>query len=176
MSCTRVYLQWRFGRSFKSRWQYWWRTTSSANETWTKSLYRFRVNCTCTYPVVNDRWGATDVASLPFHFILFSASLTASQNCNPVHSAKLFSQHFFCRSLLLPPCTVPYKIVLASPDDLDTCPNVHFNLRFFTVVKISSYGPMAWLILSLTASLVMWSLYEMPSSFVKHIISVSCNH
>ena len=120
MSCTRVYLQWRFGRSFKSRWQYWWRTTSSANETWTKSLYRFRVNCTCTYPVVNDRWGATDVASLPLHFILFSASLTASQNCNPVHSAILFSQHFFCRSLLLPPCTVPYKIVLVSPDDLDT--------------------------------------------------------
>ena len=107
-------------------------------KTWTKRLYRFRVNCTCTYPVVNDHWGATDVASLPLHFILFSASLTASQNCNPVHSAKLFFQHFFCRSLLLPPCTVPYKIVLASPDDLDTCPNVHFNLRFFTVVKISS--------------------------------------
>ena len=32
----------------------------------------------------------------------------------------LFSQHFFCRSLLLLPCTVPYKIVLVSPDDLDT--------------------------------------------------------
>ena len=37
----------------------------------------------------------------------------------------------------LPPCTVPCKMVLASPADLDTCPN-HFNLRFFTVVKISS--------------------------------------
>ena len=40
-----------------------------------------------TYPVVNDRWGATGVATLfSLHFILFSASLTASQNFNPVHS------------------------------------------------------------------------------------------
>ena len=34
---------------------------------------------------------------------------------------------------------------------------------------------MACLILSLTASLVMWSLYEMSSSFLKHLISVACN-
>ena len=46
---------------------------------------------------------------------------------------RLFSQRFFGRPLLLPPCTVPCKIVLASPDDLDTCPN-HFNLHFFTVL------------------------------------------
>ena len=66
-------------------------------------------SCTCTYPVVNDLWGATDVATLSLHFILFSASLTASQNFNPVHSAILFSQSFFCWPLLLPPCTVPVK-------------------------------------------------------------------
>ena len=34
---------------------------------------------------------------------------------------------------------------------------------------------MACLILSLTASLVMWSPYEMPSSFLKHLILVACN-
>ena len=102
-----------------------------------KGEYMLRNDCTCTYPLVNDRWGATDVAALSLHFILFSASLTAWQNFNPVHSAMLFSQRFFCRPLLLPPCTVPCKIVLASPGDLDTCPN-HFNLRFLTVVKISS--------------------------------------
>ena len=82
-----------------------------------------RTTCTCAYPVANDRWGATDVATLSLHFILFSASLTAWQNFNTVHSAMLFSQRFFCRPLLLPPCTVPCKIVLASPDDLDKCPN-----------------------------------------------------
>ena len=37
------------------------------------------------------------------------------------------------------PCTyrVVVVIVLVSPADLDTCPN-DFNLRFFTMVKISS--------------------------------------
>ena len=127
-------------------------------------------DCTCTclhkhlsrsqWPL--DRHGRCN----PLPPFLFSASLTESQNFNPLHSAILFSQRFFCRSLLLPPCTFPCKIVLASPDDLDTCPN-HFTLRFFTLLNISSLGSMACLILSLTASLVMWSLYEMPSSFLK---------
>ena len=81
----------------------------------------------CTYPVVmvHDRWGATDIAALSLHLILLSASLRALQNFNQVHSEILFSQRFFCRPLLLPPCT------------LDTRPN-HLNLRFLTVVKISS--------------------------------------
>ena len=121
------------------------------------NLCYFSCSCTSTYPIVNDRWGTTDIATLSLHLILFSASLTAFQNFNPVHSEILFSQLFFCWPLLLPPCTVPSvpcKVVFASPDDLDTFPN-HFNLRFFTVVKISSSGPMACLILSLTASLVM---------------------
>ena len=34
---------------------------------------------------------------------------------------------------------------------------------------------MACLILSLTASLVMWFLNEMPSSVLKHLISVASN-
>ena len=34
---------------------------------------------------------------------------------------------------------------------------------------------MACLNLSLAASLVMWSLYEMPNSFLKHLISAACN-
>ena len=78
-------------------------------------------SCTCTYPVVNDLWGATDVATLSLHFILFSAFLTASQNFNPVHSAMLFSQRFFCRPLLLPSCSVPCKIVLIHAQTTLTC-------------------------------------------------------
>ena len=62
----------------------------------------------------------------PFYLILLSDSPRASQNLNLVHSEILFSQRFFCLPLLLPPCTVPCKIVLASPADLGTCPN-HFN-------------------------------------------------
>ena len=62
----------------------------------------------------------------PFYLILLSDSPRASQNLNPVHSEILFSRRFFCLPLLLSPCTVPCKIVLASPADLGTCPN-HFN-------------------------------------------------
>ena len=61
-----------------------------------------------------------------------------------------------------PPYTVPCRIVWASPADLSTYPN-HFNLHFFTVVKVLLWDPMACLILHVTASLVMWFLYEMPT-------------
>ena len=61
-----------------------------------------------------------------------------------------------------PPYTVPYRIVWASPADLSTYPN-HFNLHFFIVVKVLLWDPMACRILYLTASLVMWFLYEMPT-------------
>ena len=33
-----------------------------------------------------DRWGATDIATLSLHLILFSAFLRMLQNFNPVHS------------------------------------------------------------------------------------------
>ena len=131
--------------------------------------------CICTYPAVSDRALGRHRRCNPlppiYFVISFSYGVAKLQPCP-------FSDVVFPTLLLSapssPPCTVPCKIVLASPDDLDTCPN-HFNLRFFTVVKISSWGPMACLILSLTASLVMWSLYEMPSSFRKHLISVAYN-
>ena len=92
----------------------------------TMHLHLSRAHCDC--------WSATDLASLSLHLILLSASLRASQNFSPCRSEMLFSQRFFCQPLLLPPCTVPCKIGSA---DLDTCAN-HFNLRFFTVVKMSS--------------------------------------
>ena len=50
-------------------------------------------------------------------------------------------QRFFCWPLLLLPCTVPCKIVLANPADLDTCPN-HFNT---TVYTLRVYNKSWWL-------------------------------
>ena len=73
-------------------------------------------------------------------------------------------------ALSLQPCLLEDEVKKASPADVYTCPN-HLNLRFFTVVMISSKGPMTCLILFLTTLLVMWSLYEMSSSFLKHHIS-----
>ena len=81
-----------------------------------------------------DRWCATNPATLSLHLILFSTSLSVLQNCR---LRDIIFPMLLLLPLLLPPCTVPCKIVLVSPADLDTCPN-HIHLHFFTVVDISS--------------------------------------
>ena len=53
---------------------------------------------------------------------LSSALLRLSLNVCPVHSVMLSSHVLLCLPLFLFPCTVPYRIVLASSDDLVTCP------------------------------------------------------
>ena len=121
----------------------------------------------CTYPVVMVTVGAARTyqpfPSFGFCFQLLLSEGVATFQPSPLRNYSPNDASFvgpFFSLLALVPC----KIVLASPDDLDTCPN-HFYLRFYTVVKISlSWGPMAYLILSVAASLVMWSLYERPSS------------
>ena len=105
-------------------------------EIWCWSLLGLKeLNCiachgACTYKfnnVVMVTIGAPRTKQpFPFYLILVSHSPRASQNLNPVHSEILFSQRFFCLPLLLPPCTVLCKIVLASPANLGTCQN-HFN-------------------------------------------------
>ena len=83
-----------------------------------------------------DRWDDTDdLATSSLHSSRLSAFLMAAYSVMPVHSGMLSSRLFFCLPLLLPPCTVPCRIVLASPADLVTCP-YHFSLRLFTVVKM----------------------------------------
>ena len=97
-------------------------------------------------------------------FLAFCSSIFHSR---PVHSLMLSSHRFFCLPLRLPPWTVPCRIVLASPDDRVTCP-YHLSLHLFTEARRSSYSPMAFTILAFTSSLVMWSLYEIPRSLLKH--------
>ena len=121
-----------------------------------------------------DRWGTTvDFTTSFLHSSRFSAFRSMMFHSRPVHSLMLSSHRFLCLPLRLPPWTVPRRVVLASPDDRVTCPN-HFSLRLFTVVKRSSYSPMAFPILAFTSSLVMWSLYEIPRSLRKHLISNAC--
>lgn len=85
----------------------------------------------------------------------------------------LSSHRFLCLPFRLPPCTVPCRIVLASPNDHVTYP-YHFTLHLFTEVRRSSYGPMVFPILIFTTSLVMWSLYQILRSLRKHFISSAC--
>ena len=70
-----------------------------------------------------DRWGTKDDrATTVLHSSLFSAFRRASPNFNLVHSVMLSSHLFFCLPLLLPPCTVPCRIIFASPVDFVPIP------------------------------------------------------
>ena len=63
------------------------------------------------------RWGTTDDFTASFlHFSLFSTALWDSANSRPVYS--IMSSHLF--PCLLPPFTVPCKMVLARPDERET--------------------------------------------------------
>ena len=61
-----------------------------------------------------------------------------------------------CLECLLPSLTVPCKMVLARPDEHETCP-YHCSLCLFAVVRRSSCGLIACLILAQTSLLVIWS-------------------
>ena len=117
------------------------------------------------YPItLEGRRGTTDeFATIPFQLDLFSAALVELAKSIPVHSLILSSHLFFCLPLFLFPFTVPWRIVFAKPEDLETWPN-HLSFRFLTRVRSSSYSPMAAWIFLRTSSLVTWSLYEMFNS------------
>ena len=120
------------------------------------------------------RWGTTDDFATSFlHFSLFSTDLWGYANDRPVHSLMLSSHLFLCLHCLLPPFTVPCKMVLAGLDEREIWP-YHCNLRLFTIARRSSCGPIACWILARTSSLVTWSLYEMPSILRYHRISMFC--
>ena len=107
--------------------------------------------------------GTTDNFTASFlHFPLFSTALWDFPNSRPVHSLMLSSYLFLFLPCLLPPFTVPCKMVLARPDERETWPYL-CSLRFFTIVRKSSCDPIACWILARTSSLVTWSLYEMRS-------------
>ena len=58
------------------------------------------------------RWGTTDdFATSVLHFSLFSTALWDLANSTPFHSLMLSSHPFFCLPCLLPPFTVPCKMV-----------------------------------------------------------------
>ena len=108
------------------------------------------------------RWGTTDDFATSFlHFSLFSTALWDLPNSRPIHSLMSSSHLFLCPPCLLPPFTLPCKMVLARPDERDAWP-YHCSLCLFTIVR-SPCGPIACWFLARTCSLVTWSLYEMCS-------------
>ena len=86
-------------------------THAAVTFTFTLSLHRG-----CLWYTTNDY----EISLL--HFSLFSTALWDLANSRPVHSLILSSHLFFCLPCLLPPFTVPCKMVLARPGERETCP------------------------------------------------------
>ena len=106
------------------------------------------------YPLTTGVVGAPQMISQPFSSIfLFSTALCDLANSRPGNSLMLSSNLFLCLSCLLHPFTVPCNMVLARPDERETCP-YHGSLRLFAMVRRSSCGPFAVWILARTSSLV----------------------
>ena len=82
-----------------------------------KEMYRHHHHCHLSLNR-EGRWGTTDDFATSFlHFPLFSTALWDLANPRPVHSLMLSSHLFLCPPCLLPPFTVPCKMILARPDD-----------------------------------------------------------
>ena len=80
-------------------------------------------------------------------FSLFSTALWDLPNSRLVHILMLSSHLFLCPPCLLPPFTVPCKMVWARPDERETRP-YNCSLRLFTIVRRSSCAPIACWILA----------------------------
>ena len=75
------------------------------------------------------RWGTTDDFTTSFlQLSLFCTAPWDFANSRPVLSVMLSSHHFLCLPCLLPLFTLPCKMVLARPDERETCP-CHYSLR-----------------------------------------------
>ena len=129
-----------------------------------------------TFPVTRTRWG-----SLTIHNQLSPCypALHSPLRVGKLLPCPLFvlSSHLFLSALpllLLPPLTVSCDVVLARPDDREKWP-YHFSLCFLTVVRRSSYGPVACWILLRSSSLVTWSLYEMRKMFRASTFLITCS-
>ena len=108
------------------------------------------------------RWGTTDDFATSFlQFSLVSSALWDLPDSRPVHSLMLSSHLFLCLPCLLPPFTVPCKMVLPRPDEQKTC--LHYCCLHLFMLVGTSCGPIACWILAQTFSFVTWSLFEVRS-------------
>ena len=84
------------------------------------------------YPLVARVVGALQMILQPvfLHFSLFSTALWDLPNSRPFHSLMLSSHLFLCLPCLLPPFTMPCKMVLARPDEWETWP-YHCSLLLY---------------------------------------------
>ena len=113
------------------------------------------------YPLTARVVGASQMISQPVSpDFPVPTALWDLANSRPVYSLMLSSHLNLCLPCLLPPFSVPCKMVLARPDERETCP-YHCSFRLLTMVKRYSCGLNTCWILARTSSLETWFLYEM---------------
>ena len=80
------------------------------------------------YPIALEGCRDTidEFATIPFHLVLFSAALVELAKSIPVHSLILSFHLFFCLPFVLCPYTVPCRIALAKPEDIQMWRNYMF--------------------------------------------------
>ena len=135
---------------------------TNRNHYWSSLFTSIPSSSSVINPLTARVIGAPQMILQPvFSIFLFSTALWDLPDSRPVHSLMLSSYLYLCPPCLLPPFTVPCKMVLARPDERETWP-YHCSLRLFMIIR-SSCGPIACWNLARTSSLVTWSLYEMCS-------------
>ena len=120
---------------------------------WLRDISSIDVLYLSIYPTVLGTVGAPhDLATISRHSSRSSALLKASLSSKPVQSRMLYFHRFLCLPLLLPPRTVPWRTLLASPEALVTCP-YHFILRLLQWTRVlrrvqwlseSCFAPLRW--------------------------------
>ena len=105
------------------------------------------------YPSTARVVGAPQMISQPVSSIFPCSPLLSGTWQTPGLSIPWCRFLFPCLPCLLPPFTVPCKMVLARPDERETWP-YHGSLHLFAVVRKSSCGPIACWILARTSLLV----------------------
>ena len=100
--------------NYKNKKQLWIKKTTNPFDTARDTFSHHHYHHRC--PNREGRWGTTDdFTTSVFHFSLFSTALWDLAISRPVCSLVLSSHLFLCLPCLLPPFTVPCKMVLAKP-------------------------------------------------------------
>ena len=138
-----------------------------------EKIYLRPLNIIIIYPLTARVIGAPGMILQPV-FSIFPCSPLSSGTCRTAGLSIPWSCLPISSSVcLVPPFTVPCKMVLARPEERETWP-YHCSLHLFTVIRRSLFGPIASWILAQTSSLVTWPFYEMRNILWEHLIFMAC--
>ena len=108
------------------------------------SLFLYHLHLNLSLNREGHLYTTDDFTTSFLHFPLFSTALWDLAKSRPVYSLMLSSHLFFYLPCLFSLFTVARNMVMARPDEQETCP-CHFSLHLFTMIRRSSCGLIACL-------------------------------